>query len=100
MTYNASVGSSLNISVITVNCSAILLNISGNIISNSPSFTQFYPDQEGTHLEYMEGLYTFSNISHGETIQFLAYGTEGGTPVYSVIATLNVQGKASYNMHA
>ena len=46
---------------------------------------------------YMEGLYTFSNISlnnDGETIQFLAYGTKGGTPDYSVIATLNVQGKS------
>ena len=74
-----------------------MLNVSGNIISNSPSFTQFDPDQEGTLSEYMEGLYTLSNISldnDGETIQFLAYGTDGGTPDYSVIATLNVQGKS------
>ena len=45
----------------------------------------------------MEGLYTLSNISldnDGETIQFLAYGTDGGIPDYSVIATLNVQGKS------
>ena len=65
-------------------------------MSNSPSFAQFDPYQEGTHSEYIEGLYTFSNISldnDGETIQFLALGKLGGTPTYSVIATLNVQGK-------
>ena len=57
---------------------------------------QYYPDKR-THSEYIEASYTISSISldkDGETFQFLAYRGKGGTPDYSVIATLNVQGKS------
>ena len=89
-TYNVPIGSTVNFSVITVNCTVILLNISGEIITSS-SFRQF--DLPGDI--YMEGLYTMSNITlqnDGDTIQFSANDLNGGDFAHSTVAILRVQG--------